>query len=77
MRYKILAVNPGSTSTKVAVYEDENQMFTETVVHSDEELKRFDRVTDEFDMRKANILLALEKHGVKPEELAAVVGRGG
>lgn len=77
MGYKILAVNPGSTSTKVAVYEDENQMFTETVVHSDEELRKFDRVTDEFDMRKANILLALEKHGVKLEELAAVVGRGG
>lgn len=77
MSYKILAVNPGSTSTKIAVYEDEKELFSETVVHSDEELKKYNRVTDEFDMRKANILQVLEKHGVKTCDLSAVVGRGG
>lgn len=77
MRDKILAVNPGSTSTKIAVYEDGKELFTENVVHSDDELKKFDRVTDEFEMRKANILRTLDEHGVKPEELAAAVGRGG
>lgn len=77
MSYKILAVNPGSTSTKVAVYESENQLFSENIVHSDEELGKFEKVTDEFEMRKANILEVLDKKGVKLEELSAVVGRGG
>lgn len=77
MNYKILAVNPGSTSTKIAVYEDEKELFTESVTHSDEELKKYDRVTDEFEMRKDNILNALKKHGIELSELSAVVGRGG
>lgn len=77
MSYKILAVNPGSTSTKIAVYEEEKELFVESVTHSDEELKKYDRVTDEFEMRKANILRVMEEHGVKPEDLSAVVGRGG
>lgn len=77
MSYKILAVNPGSTSTKIAVYENDRELFAETVNHSDEELKKYDRVVDEFPMRKENILNALDTHGIKPEELSAVVGRGG
>lgn len=77
MSYKILAVNPGSTSTKIAVYENDRELFAETVNHSDEELKKYDRVVDEFPMRKENILNALDKHGIRPEELSAVVGRGG
>lgn len=77
MAYKILAVNPGSTSTKIAVYEDEREVFTESVVHSDEQLKKYDRVTDQFTMRKENILRALAEHDVKQAELSAVVGRGG
>ena len=77
MSYKILAVNPGSTSTKIAVYEDKMELFTESVVHSDEELKKYDRVTDEFNMRRENIVNSLKKHGVSEKELSAVVGRGG
>ncbi|MCM1121406.1 MAG: butyrate kinase [Eubacterium sp.] len=77
MSYKILAVNPGSTSTKIAVYEDEKELFSETVVHDEEELKKYVKVTDEFEMRKSNILNSLERNNIKPEELSAVVGRGG
>ena len=77
MSYKILAVNPGSTSTKIAVYEDKTELFTESVVHSDEELKKYDRVTDEFDMRREHIVDSLKKHGISEKELSAVVGRGG
>lgn len=77
MSYKILAVNPGSTSTKIAVYEDEQVVFTESVTHSDEELKQYERVADEFEMRRDRILGILEVHKIMPEELAAVVGRGG
>lgn len=77
MGYKILAVNPGSTSTKIAVYDDDLIVFTETVNHSDEELKQYERVADEFAMRKEHILAALAANHVKVEELSAVVGRGG
>ena len=77
MSYKILAVNPGSTSTKIGVYEDDKELFTESVTHSDEELKKYDKVVDEFEMRKDNILNSLKKHGVDVKELSAVVGRGG
>ncbi|MGL5436248.1 MAG: butyrate kinase [Lachnospiraceae bacterium] len=77
MGYKILAINPGSTSTKIAVYDNERVLFTENVTHTDEELKQYDRVADEFQMRKDSILNAMVTNKVKPEELAAVVGRGG
>lgn len=77
MSYKILAINPGSTSTKIGYYEDEKEMFSENVMHSDEELKQYSRVVDEFDMRKDNILNAMKKHGADVKDLSAVVGRGG
>lgn len=77
MGYQILAVNPGSTSTKVAVYENEEKLFDENIVHSDEELKNYKKVIDEFSMRKDKILDVLAKHNIRLEELSAVVGRGG
>ncbi len=77
MSYKILAINPGSTSTKIGYYEDEKEVFSESVTHSDAELKQYSRVVDEFDMRKNNILNAMKKHGVDVKDLSAVVGRGG
>lgn len=77
MSFKILAINPGSTSTKIAVYEDDKELFTESITHPDEELKKYERVTDEFQMRKDNILKILHDHNIKEEELSAVVGRGG
>jgi len=77
MSYKILAVNPGSTSTKIAVYEDEKELFSESIVHSDEELKKYEKVTDEFGMRKETILNSMKNHGVEEKDLSAVVGRGG
>lgn len=77
MSYKILAINPGSTSTKIGYYEDEKEVFSENVMHSDEELKQYSRVVDEFDMRKDNILNAMKKHGADVKDLSAVVGRGG
>lgn len=77
MSYRILAINPGSTSTKIAVYDDETELFSENVVHTDEELKKYEKVTDELPMRKENVLQALAEHEISLESLAAVVGRGG
>ncbi len=77
MGYKILAINPGSTSTKLALYEDEKELFCQTLDHSAEEIAKYDRIQDQFEMRKEAVLKLLEEKGFKVEELATVVGRGG
>jgi len=51
MSEKILVINPGSTSTKISVYEDKNEVFTETISHSAEELVSFNKIADQFDFR--------------------------
>lgn len=77
MSYKILAINPGSTSTKLALYEDENKVLDHTLEHLAEELSKFDKVIDQFEYRKDSILEFLHGKGVNIGELSAVVGRGG
>lgn len=77
MSYKILAINPGSTSTKIALYEDEKEVFCKTLDHPAAEIEKYSKVQDQFDMRKNVVLLFLKEHGYKVTELAAVVGRGG
>lgn len=73
---KILAVNPGSTSTKIAVYEDETPILVSNIRHSVEELSEFPRVIDQFEFRKNLVLDALEVKGI-PFDFDAIVGRGG
>ncbi len=73
----ILVINPGSTSTKVAVFRGETPVFVQSIYHSSEELSKFDRIVDQFDFRKELILNLLKEKGIKVEELSAVVGRGG
>jgi len=77
MSYKILAINPGSTSTKIAVYEDEKEILSETLSHPKEELDKYSSVMDQFEMRKEHIINFLRGKGVNLKELSAVVGRGG
>ncbi len=55
MTYRILAINPGSTSTKFAVYDGENQILSKTLNHSVEELSKFNCIMDQFEMRKNEI----------------------
>lgn len=74
---KILVMNPGSTSTKIAVYQDETPLFVESIEHSQEELKPFESIIDQYGMRKDLILATMEKNGVKKEDLTAIVSRGG
>jgi butyrate kinase len=73
----ILAINPGSTSTKISLYNGAEEVFTKTLRHSSEEIGGFDKVIDQFKYRETTIVAALEESGVKLEDLAAVVGRGG
>ena len=74
---KLLIINPGATSTKIAVFEDEEQLFKVTIDHSAEELDRFPRVIDQADYRKEAILKAVTEAGYKLSDFAAVCGRGG
>ena len=75
--FKILSVNPGSTSTKFAVYEDETLVCLHTIRHSPEELKPFKTLFDQYEFRKNLMLDYLEKDGIDLTDLSAVVGRGG
>lgn len=77
MTFKILAINPGSTSTKIALYEDEKRILGETLEHSVEEIAKFERVQDQFEMRKEAVLLFLKENDFDINKLSAVVGRGG
>lgn len=74
---KILVINPGGTSTKIAVFENQNQLFKDTVKHTAEDLAIFDTVFDEFEYRKQLILNALAVNGIDINDLTCVVGRGG
>ena len=74
---KQLIINPGSTSTKIAVFEDENSIFEKTLRHSNEELGIYTKVADQFEFRKNLILEALMENNIAIESLNAVVGRGG
>ena len=74
---KVLVINPGATSTKVAVFDEETQVYKTTVDHSPQELDRFDRVIDQADYRKEAILKAVTEAGYKLSDFAAVCGRGG
>lgn len=75
--YLILAVNPGSTSTKIALYENDRKCFDTSLSHDQEELEGYRRVLDQFAMRKDCVLKALEDNGVDRKKLSCVVGRGG
>lgn len=59
--FKLLIINPGSTSTKIGVYEDEHQVFVEDIPHSVDELQQYDEVTDQFSMRKQLVIDELKK----------------
>lgn len=77
MSYKILIINPGSTSTKIGVYEDETQVMEETLRHSTEEIAQYDTIYDQKDFRKEVILKVLEEKNVDLSTIDVVVGRGG
>jgi len=73
----LLIINPGSTSTKIAVYEDEREVLSENIPHSCDELAPYARIVDQKGFRKDIILETLRRKGLAPSDLAAVVGRGG
>lgn len=73
----ILVINPGGTSTKIAVFNGKNEVFKENIIHDTEKIHEFKSVFDEFPYRMSVILDVLKKHSFNPENLSAAVGRGG
>ena len=77
MDYYILVINPGSTSTKVAIYENESEIISGNIEHPAEELERFDSIVDQHEYRTAAIKGFLEEKKFDTKSFSAVVGRGG
>jgi butyrate kinase len=77
MSYKLLIINPGSTSTKIGVYEDETPILVETLRHSSDEINKYASVLDQYQFREDVILKVLKKKNFDIKTLDAVVGRGG
>ncbi len=77
MSYKLLIINPGSTSTKIGVFEDENMLFDETLRHTTEEIAQYDSIFAQKDFRKNIITDFLKNKGMDLKEFDIVVGRGG
>ncbi len=73
----ILVINPGSTSTKIAVFDGRNELFLVNVKHQQEILASFEHIADQFDYRKNMIKDELEKAGIDLKKIKIIVGRGG
>lgn len=77
MDYLILAINPGSTSTKVAIYYDNKLVKEKTLRHEAEDLKKFGGIIEQYDFRKKVILEFLKNHDYDLKDIDVFVGRGG
>lgn len=77
MAYKLLIINPGSTSTKIGVYENEKEIFVETLRHSSDEIAKYDSIFEQKEFRKSVIMSVLKENNFDVNTLDAVVGRGG
>lgn len=74
---RILVINPGSTSTKIGIFEDDTLELEVTIRHSTEEIARYPSIITQYNFRKEAILNALNDKGIRISELTAVCGRGG
>ena len=74
---KVLVINPGATSTKVAVFEEEQELLKKSLIHTAQELEGFDRVIDQAEFRQRAVLEAVAEGGFRLEDFDAVCGRGG
>ncbi len=75
--HRLLVINPGSTTTKVALFEGERLLQAETLRHSTAEIRAYEHILDQYDLRLRALLGFMSAHGIVPSSLSAVVGRGG
>ncbi|MCP5102278.1 MAG: butyrate kinase [bacterium] len=76
-RHFILTVNPGSTSTKIGVFENQELLFNKNIAHNDQDIGSYSRVWDQYAFRKQEILNTIRREGFDIKKLSCVVGRGG
>lgn len=72
-----LIINPGSTSTKIAVFDDEKVLFEKTLRHATEEINQFEKIADQYEFRMDIIKSVLKENSIELSSLDAIVGRGG
>ncbi|MDQ0197376.1 butyrate kinase [Neobacillus ginsengisoli] len=75
--YRILIINPGSTSTKIGIFDNEFSVFEKTIRHEAKVINSFSNIIDQYEFRKNTILETLDKEGINISKLSAVCGRGG
>ena len=75
--YRLLVINPGSTSTKVSLFDNEKEVFERSIFHDAPELLRYPHVNDQMPFRYQVIMDMLKEEGVDPAGITAFVGRGG
>ncbi|UCZ54625.1 butyrate kinase [Bacillus shivajii] len=75
--YRILTINPGSTSTKIGIFDNEHVVLEETIRHDQDTINSYDSIIQQYPFRKQMILETLDKSGINLSKLSAVVGRGG
>lgn len=76
-KYRILALNPGSTSTKIALFDDEENVFTDTLPHLTTEIAKYETIYDQYEFRRDIVIKTLEDKNIPLQSLNAIVGRGG
>ncbi len=77
MDYYILTINPGSTSTKIAIFKNEELLFKQNIYHNDQDLINFERIWDQYSYRKKEIIKFIKEKKFDLKKLSCVVGRGG
>ena len=75
--YRILAINPGSTSTKIGIFDHEISIFEKIIRHEAKKINTFANIIDQYHFRKTAILETLDNEGINISKLSAVCGRGG
>ncbi|MBP7460516.1 MAG: butyrate kinase [Candidatus Delongbacteria bacterium] len=75
--FYILAINPGSTSTKIAIFKNEELVFKQNIYHNDQEIASFERTWDQYAYRKKEIIEFIREKNFDMKQLSCVVGRGG
>lgn len=75
--YRILVINPGSTSTKIGVFDNDISIFEKTIRHDSETINSFSNIIDQYEFRKTTILETMDNEGINISKLSAVCGRGG
>lgn len=77
IKHRILVINPGSTSTKIGVFDEDRSVFEKTIRHETETINQYPTIIDQYEFRKHTILEALDEEGINISKLSAVCGRGG